>query len=471
MKAIFKTISAMLVVMLVLAAFPISAGASACNQAQFIRDVTVRDGSQKAPGEEFTKTWLLKNTGTCTWTAGTYKLVLETGSDAFGVATSHTLPANVLPYATVELTIPGMIAPASPGKHRSSWRLEDGAGNKFGVGWSGYSVAIFTEINVVTPPTVTYDFTAQAPSALWRSSVPGGISFPGTPGAAIGSVIEQAAPKFESGVTASTPGLVVSPNNDYNGFIEGNFTAYTVKKGDRFQTTVGCEYGQTSCYVAFSLKYQIGSGPIYTLWTFRERYEGLTYSANLNLDRLAGKTVNFILSMSAYGSPVGDSAIWGHPVIVGTGTPVDPSVGWSAYSNSTVPFSFKFPPGSKVVPASNQITLPFAAGTNLSTKYLEISTSAAGAGDCLSSKTSSDPPVSVTFNGIEFMKQTDVDSVGAGAGVHEWVAYSAKDPSDGTCVSLTFTLSYPAPPDLPTFNKAAEMAIYDTLMSTFAWEE
>jgi len=471
-----KFVAIILSVVLILAAFPIGVGAAhsyACNRAQFIRDVTVPDGSHFAPGETFTKTWRLRNVGTCTWTAADYKLVLTDGN-AFGVATSHALTADVPPWAYVNLTITGMTAPATPGKHFSYWKLDNGNGDQFGVGWGG-GVAIFAEINVVTPPSVTYDFTANADFADWSSGA-GTLSFPGTAGDPNGSVIEQATPHFENDVTASNPGLVVSPNNVRNGFVRGVYPEYSVKKGDRFQTTVGCEYDTTFCYVAFSLRYQIGGGPTHTLWTFRERYEGKTYSANINLDWLAGKDVKFILYMSAYGSPTGDSAIWGHPVIVGTGAPTGPSgpstSGWSTYSDSADPFTIKFPPGSTLDFTNKTIFLPYTPGTNLSEKTLEIDTSSAGSGDCLSSNPDPSTPVDVTFNGITFKKE---EGGGGGAGnFQEWVAYSVEDTSGSTCVSLTFKLNYSSTgvtdPPLPEFDEAAETAVFDTIMSTFTWK-
>jgi len=98
-----------------------------------------------------------------------------------------------------------------------------------------------------------------------------------------------------------------------------------VQSGDRFQATIGCEYGSTNCYTTYRLDYQIGSGAIRTFWTFRERYEGLTYSANLDLSSLAGQDVRFILVISAYGSPAGDRALWGNPIIARAGgTPPPP---------------------------------------------------------------------------------------------------------------------------------------------------
>ena len=118
----------------------------------------------------------------------------------------------------------------------------------------------------------------------------------------------------------------MAPQNVYNGYIQALYPAFRVQSGDRFQATVGCEYGSTNCYVAYRLDYQIGDGPIKTFWTFREKYEGQTYNANLNLNPLAGQDVKFILFISAYGSPAGDRALWGNPVISRAGgTPITPT--------------------------------------------------------------------------------------------------------------------------------------------------
>jgi len=241
-------------------------------------------------------------------------------------------------------------------------------------------------------------------------------------------------------------------------------------KGDRFQTTVGCEYDSKHCYVAFSLKYQTRGGHIHTLWTFRERYEGKTYSANIRLDRLAGKDVKFILEMSAYGSPTGDSAIWGNPVIVGKGVSNGTSTsGWNTYRDSIVPFSFMFPPDSTVDNSIKTIDLPYVAGTNLDGKYLVVNTSVADTSDCLTDKEDPSTPEPVKFGELEFMKQTGVG--GHEENVQDWVAYSAKDPLEKTCVSLTFTLSYTIPEvsGNPEFNEAAESAVFEKIMSTFTW--
>ena len=300
-----------------------ASAASYCDWAQFIADVTVPDGTRYTAGTTFQKTWRLKNIGTCTWTTG-YSLVFDSG-DRFG-AQDANIPINVAPGQTVDLTL-NMTAPANNGHYFSYWRLRNASGVIFGIG-STANRSFWAEINVTSgggTAGVAYDFTANAPSAAWSSGA-GGLSFPGTDGSASGFALTQSAPKFESGVTFPQPGMLFVPNNVNNGYIQAVYPAFRVQSGDRFQTTVGCEAGATSCYVAYRLDYQIGGGPVRTFWTFREKFEGLTYPANLNLSSLAGFDVKFILVVSAWGSPTGDRALWGNPVIARAGATIPPTI-------------------------------------------------------------------------------------------------------------------------------------------------
>jgi hypothetical protein len=84
-----------------------------------IRDVTIPDNTPMVPGQTFVKTWLVKNTGTCTWETG-FKLVF-TGGDAMGGATL-VLDKPVSPGAEVELSIT-MIAPNKTGPLRGNWHM------------------------------------------------------------------------------------------------------------------------------------------------------------------------------------------------------------------------------------------------------------------------------------------------------------------------------------------------------------
>src|SRR5688572_11446745 len=328
MKTRLKAGSVLLLFALVLSLLPAAmlpsraSAATVCDWAQFIADVTVPDGMRFDPGATFTKTWRLKNIGTCTWTTS-YTLVFDSGTQ-MGAPAPVNFPSSVAPGQTVDLTV-NMTAPSSAGHYIGYWRLKNASGVLFGIGTTA-NKSFWVEINVTgtAPANVAYDFTANAGSATWSSGA-GGLSFPGTDGDAKGFALKLDKPKFESGVEASQPGLLFSPQNITNGFIQAVYPEFTVQNGDRFQATVGCQFGQTSCYVAYRLDYQVGN-TIRTFWTFRERYEGWTYNANLNLSPLAGQNVRFILYMSAYGSPVGDRAIWGNPVITRAGATPPPTV-------------------------------------------------------------------------------------------------------------------------------------------------
>ena len=48
---------------------PPATAVSYCDWVTFLKDVTVPDGTEFTQGETFTKTWRLKNRGTCTWTS------------------------------------------------------------------------------------------------------------------------------------------------------------------------------------------------------------------------------------------------------------------------------------------------------------------------------------------------------------------------------------------------------------------
>lgn len=311
-----KSASIFLLLALVLSLVPSSvasarpAAATTCDWAQFVADVTVPDGTSYAPGATFKKTWRLKNIGSCAWTTS-YALIFDSG-EKFGAPTSVNFPITVNPGQTVDLSV-DMTAPSAAGHFFSYWKLKNASGAIFGIGSTAKS-SFWAEINVTSSSSAGYDFTANADSATWTSGT-GALSFPGTDGSANGFALTKTNPKFETGIESAQAGLLFAPNNVTNGYIQAIYPAFRVQSGDRFQSTIGCEYGATQCYVAYRLDYQIGSGPITTFWTFREKYEGLTYAANLDLNSLAGQDVKFILAISAYGSPTGDRALWGNPII------------------------------------------------------------------------------------------------------------------------------------------------------------
>ncbi len=95
---------------------------SCSDNAAFVTDVTVPDGTAFTPGTAFNKTWRLRNTGTCTWNTG-YQLVFVGGSQLSALSAVN-IPHAVSPDDTVDITVP-MVAPQANGRYRSGWRMQN----------------------------------------------------------------------------------------------------------------------------------------------------------------------------------------------------------------------------------------------------------------------------------------------------------------------------------------------------------
>jgi Ig-like domain-containing protein len=491
-----------------------------CDRAHFVSDVTVPDGTVFAPGQTFTKTWKLKNTGRCTWTTD-YSLVFSTG-DQMGGPSSISLPSVVAPNQTIDLSV-NLTAPTSSGNYRGYWLLKNPSGGVFGIGVLG-NRPFWLAINVAgSPPPSSangYDFAAHFCDAQWSSSA-GALPCPST-SALDGQVTGIDNPRLENNTVYQGRALLTIPQNIYNGYIQGVFPPFTVQSGDRFKSIVNCEYQQRSCYVVYRLDYQIDNGPVQNLWAFGERHEGLFYQADVDLSSLAGQNVKFILRTNANGSPTGDRALWVAPAIVRSGAafPVVPTAtvtltpsattvpgaiitdtpmpapatatvtpmptltatvappvnpGQLTYTNQRYGFQFTYP-GNGVMTSSQDnfahLNLPFTAGTNLVEKYLEV-TIFENVSTCSSPLTNGLPPGSFEsqtitgMNGIQFIKQSAQE--GALGNVYDWVAYST---TKGTaCISMNFVLhstnaaNNPVPP--PAYNKELESAVFLNIISAF----
>ena len=101
---------------------------SCTNAMSFISDVSISDGTQFKPGTLFTKTWRVKNTGTCTWTTD-YSIVFTAGDHLNGQTTR--MPKNVQPGDTVDISV-NMAAPNANGSYNGYWQLRSQYGYNFG---------------------------------------------------------------------------------------------------------------------------------------------------------------------------------------------------------------------------------------------------------------------------------------------------------------------------------------------------
>jgi hypothetical protein len=135
---------------------------SYCDDSAFVSDVTIPDGTVIAPGESFTKTWELKNTGTCEWSTA-YVIAFISGNALGGSTTA--LSVSVSADEEVEISVK-MVAPVTAGTYFGNWRLRNASGSPFGQlvyvqivvpGGNGTvtSTLTATGIGQSTPPTST----------------------------------------------------------------------------------------------------------------------------------------------------------------------------------------------------------------------------------------------------------------------------------------------------------------------------
>ena len=111
---------------------PTEAAGAKCFQFDFLGDVNFPPGTVVKPGTKFSKTWTVKNTGTCKWTRD-YDLVLA-GGEAFGTNKRGDIPREVLPGETIDLTIYDMVAPKTEGTYYSYWMIAAPDGARIGYG-------------------------------------------------------------------------------------------------------------------------------------------------------------------------------------------------------------------------------------------------------------------------------------------------------------------------------------------------
>ena len=131
-----------------------------CDKAKFLTDVTVPDGTEFAPGETFTKTWRVRNIGTCTWTAD-YALVFDNGKQMSG-ASPQLLMGSVAPGNTVDISV-NLTAPATDGDYTGNWQIRNSSNVLF--------AKIYVQIKVKTAPSPAFAVTSVNYSvSTWDSA-------------------------------------------------------------------------------------------------------------------------------------------------------------------------------------------------------------------------------------------------------------------------------------------------------------
>ncbi|MCP4139192.1 MAG: hypothetical protein GY755_02685, partial [Chloroflexi bacterium] len=313
-----------------------------CDKAGFVADLSIPDETLFQPGEEFSKTWQLQNTGTCTWTSK-YQIIFISGEN-IGEKEIFPLPSVVQPGETVDITVP-MIAPESPGNYQSNWQIQNASGDRFGIEAKNSSDTPFwVKIIVAIGPTNTpaaslsltpspassptpsftpsqkltvnpeYDFVKRACEAKWTNSA-GALPCPGLDNDNNGFVLSEGTFVLEGDNLTDLSSLLLAPQATQDGYIQGIYPALTIQNGDHFKTTVACEEGAITCFVLLRLDYQDANGQIHEFWGFGEQYDGQYFDVDLDLSSLAGERISFVLRVLSLGSSLGDRVLWVAPRI------------------------------------------------------------------------------------------------------------------------------------------------------------
>ncbi len=91
-------------------------------------DVNIPDGTQMTPGQQFIKTWKIKNNGICTWGDG-YKVVYAGYTDQMS-GVPQPINGVIGPGQEVEISVQ-FKAPTKAGEYVSAWTLQNATGIRF----------------------------------------------------------------------------------------------------------------------------------------------------------------------------------------------------------------------------------------------------------------------------------------------------------------------------------------------------
>ncbi len=390
---------------------PTNPPTSTCDRATFIDDVNVPDGTVFAPSTAFTKTWRIKNTGSCTWTTN-YSLIFVIG-DKLGGPDSVSLNSTVGPNTSIDISF-DLVAPAAAGAYRGYWQLKNDKGEKLGIGPSGVkpwwvdivvstspgatstpgvTVGTATRTPVVTPgatnatptktlvftktPTPTpgivynFDFDTNLNLSTWWNSASDPL-YSRQPDDQTwddkGFVVQTFGTIFLPDGEDVTDPLLTVPQN--YGYIRGIYNPIRIQAKEFFLATIGCDPEAPLCDAKYRIGYQYySSGMLITGDLYPETHI-FTASSNvydryrkisLDLSFLSGKDVQFIFYIDANGSSVDDRVLWGNPRLVNITdpTPLPTNTPTAGPTRTYTPTSTRTPTSTSTpTPTATSIAYP-----------------------------------------------------------------------------------------------------------------
>ena len=280
-----------------------------CDQAAFDKDVNFPDNSVLKPGEEFTKTWRLENTGTCTWNTN-YVIVFDRGDAMDGPASTALTTSTIAPGEMVDISVV-LIAPEAPGTYQGYWMLRNSAGQEFGLGEDG-DKNFWVKIKIGPQSGLTYDFNVHAKSAAWIGSGGGSaveVPFDGADDNPDGVAKLKNDFLLENGKRSGWA-LVTGPKKTSDGRITGTYPKYTIEDKDHFKAKLGFQENCQDGQVTFQFGFKEGDA-LQKLDEWKKSCDGILIHVDVDLSAYRGKEVQFVLDVLADGSPVNDLVVWG----------------------------------------------------------------------------------------------------------------------------------------------------------------
>jgi hypothetical protein len=145
--------------------FRATSASASCDNAIFANDVTIPDGTSIVAGTTFTKTWSIKNTGTCAWTTA-YTLKFASGNQMSGATTA--IGSAVAAGNNINVSI-SMTAPTTAGTYTGYWRMANASGSLFG---GMVSVSIVVPASTPTPTITTTPIPTNTPFVIVVTATP-----------------------------------------------------------------------------------------------------------------------------------------------------------------------------------------------------------------------------------------------------------------------------------------------------------
>jgi hypothetical protein len=149
----------------------------------------------------------------------------------------------------------------------------------------------------------------------------------------------------------------MSPDTSPDGWIIGVYPPYLVQLYDHFMADIGCMRDSRGCDITFFLGYQEPGKSIKSLGSWREVYDGFITRVIVDLSPLAGKQVQFILSVSNHGNASNANGFWFVPSVRSVQPTLPPT--------STATATYTLPPSPTITtpPTATQKTLPTETST------------------------------------------------------------------------------------------------------------